>query len=576
MGSRITVVAIIIFGTVAIFLLRLFSLQVINGNQFMEAASAQYSSSAQETFDRGSIFFTEKNNELLTAATTKPVYNISINTKLLVSPEAAYANLSKITSIDKNDFFEKANKKDDPYELIAKNVDENTAKKIQALAIAGVDIAKDKTRNYPAGTMAAHILGFVSQSKSDGTAYSGRYGLEKYYDSVLSRKYSDPYANFFANTISNVNKSISGEDSSFGEGDVVLSIEPTVQGTLESELQVVCDKWTADLAGGIIIEPSTGRIVAMAATPAFDPNEFGKVKDLSVFMNPNVENVFEMGSIMKPLTMAAALDAGVLTASTTYYDKGYLDLNGKHIANYDGKGRGTVSMQEVLNQSLNTGAVFAMEQLGMEEFSKRMLAYGLGEKTGIDLPNEIPGLVQNLQSSREIEHATASYGQGLAVTPIEMTRALAALANGGVLMRPYVADRLDYTVGIQKATAPVAQRRVLKEATSREITRMLTVVVDNALVNGKYKNPNYTVAAKTGTAYMAKENGGGYYDDRFLHSFFGYFPAQNARFLVFLYLKNPHNVQYASGTLTEPFMNLMNFLVNYYEIPPDRDLNKQT
>jgi cell division protein FtsI/penicillin-binding protein 2 len=444
------------------------------------------------------------------------------------------------------------------------------------LKIQGLDISKDNIRYYPSNNLASHVLGFISESKNDGTL-SGKYGLEKLYDKTLTRVNNGLYVNFFADTLSNITKSATGNESDLTEGDVVLTIEPSVQSELEKQLAAVKEKYNADLAGGIVMEPTTGRIVAMGALPSYNPNEFGKVENISVFMNPAIESVFEMGSIMKPMTMAAALDAGVVTASTTYNDKGFLVLNGKRIANFDGKGRGVVPMQEVLNQSLNTGAVFAMEQLGFEKFSKKMLDYGFGEKTGVDLPNELAGLVGNLNSKREIEHATASYGQGIAVTPIEMTRALAAMANGGLLMQPQIVGEIDYNMGIQKKFTPVVQRRVLKPETAKEISRMLTIVVDKALVNGKISNPNYSVAAKTGTAFLTDDHGG-YYSDKFFHSFFGYFPANsnNARFLVFLYLRNPKNVQYASATLTDPFMNIMNYLVNYYEIPPDRGQVNQT
>ena len=198
-----------------------------------------------------------------------------------------------------------------------------------------------------------------------------------------------------------------------------------------------------------------------------------------------------------------------------------------------------------------------------------MKAYGLGEETGIDLPNETHGLIQNLDSPRDVEHATAAFGQGIAVTPIEMTRALAVLANGGVLVDPYVTREVDYTFGPSWKYFPNEPKRVLKPETSEEITRMLVTVVDDALLGGEVKLDHYTIAAKTGTAQIPKP-GGGYYEDRYLHTFFGYFPAYDPKFLVFLYVKHPQGVQYASHTLTHPFIDTAKFLLNYYGVPPDR------
>jgi len=227
-------------------------------------------------------------------------------------------------------------------------------------------------------------------------------------------------------------------------------------------------------------------------------------------------------------------------------------------------------MQEVLNQSLNTGAVYVMQKLGSEHFAKYFQDFGLlSEKTGIDLPGELSGLANNLKSQRIVEYATASFGQGIAVTPLAITTALSALANGGNLVRPFVTQEIDYEIKLSAKTKPVIRRQVISAETANTITTMLVKVVDEALLGGQERLAHYQVAAKTGTAQI-RQPGGGYYSDRYLHSFFGYFPASNPRFSVFLYAVEPKGTEYASATLTKPFFNITKFLLNYYQIPPDR------
>ena len=186
------------------------------------------------------------------------------------------------------------------------------------------------------------------------------------------------------------------------------------------------------------------------------------------------------------------------------------------------------------------------------------------------MPNETYGLIQNLKSPRDVEYATASFGQGIAITPMATVRALAALGNGGKLITPHIATKIEYQDGTFKDIVYPEGDQVFKKETSEEISRMLTTVVDKALSHGTQKQEHFSVAAKTGTAQIANPNGGGYYDDRYLHSFFGYFPSYDPQYLILLYTVEPKGVKYASETLTEPFMELTKFLLNYYNVPPDR------
>jgi len=564
---RIRLLFLLIVAAASVLAVNLYIIQIVKGETYKEKAERQYVSPKESIFDRGKIYFSNKDGTVVSAATIKTGFTLAISPKKLANPEDVYKKLKAVLPINEAKFLMKASKKDDPYEELEKRIGEEKAKEIDSLDIQGVELQKDRWRVYPGGKMAANTLGFVGY---DGDSFSGRYGLERYYEDLLKRGESDAYVNFFAEIFSNIGKAVSKESER--EGDIITAIEPKVQSFFEKELASTTQKWNSKMTLGIIMNPADGEIYSIAVNPTFDPNTYGSESDVKIFGNPAVESIFEMGSIIKALTMAAGLDSGSVTAETTYNDKGTLTLNGKTISNYDRKANGVISMQEVLNKSVNTGVAFVVSKMGKENFAKYMTDFELGNETGVDLPNEASGRISNLKSPRDIEYATASFGQGIAMTPITTARAMSAIANGGTLVIPHIVKKIDYKMGLSKNISYESgeNKRVIKKETSEEITRMLVKVVDNALLEGTVKIPNYSVAAKTGTAQIAKPGGGGYYDDRYLHSFFGYFPAYNPRFLIFLLTLEPKGAEYASNTLTSPFMDTVKFLINYYEIPPDR------
>ncbi len=543
---------------------KLYNVQIVRGEEYSQKADRQYSKPESRIFSRGGIFFENRGAEPFKAATLNACFIVALQPNKISDPEAAWREINAVIPIEREVFLERAGKKDDPYEEIAKKITPEKADAVIALKLSGVQVFEDRCRLYPGENLASHAVGLLGFK---GDELGGRYGLERYYEDTLARKNAEGYTNFFAEIFTNIKKTIfEGEEL---QGDVYTSLELQTQFFLEKKLAEINKKWSSEMSGGIVMDPKTGEIVAMAVNPTFNPNSF-QGENVSVFSNPLVESVYEMGSIIKPLTIAAGIDAGVITAKTTYKDEGFLVLNTARIANYDGVGRGVVDMQTVLSKSLNTGVAFVVSKLGNSRFADYFKALELGEETGIDLPNETRGLIQNLDSTRDIEYATASYGQGIAMTPIETVRALSTLANGGVLPHPHLGKEIQYDIGTSKEISFPPGDQVFKAETTEEVTRMLVSVVDNALLEGKIKNPRYSVAAKTGTAQIAKPESSGYYEDRFLHSFFGYFPAYDPQFIIFLYTVYPKNVSYASETLTQSFSDITQFLINYYEIPPDR------
>ena len=456
MIGRIRFISVIIILVALVMIVRLYFVQIVDGKTFSADAERQNINENTISYDRGNIYFESKDREIIPAAISRSGFTVAINPKVIENPDSIYKQLSQFLVLDEAEFLAKVSKKDDPYEEIAEHLNTETANKVQELNIYGVTISTDKWRFYPGGSLASNVIGFVG---FDGDELAGRYGLERYYEDTLKKDPSKIYNNFFAEFFSNVKGSL-GEDSK-EEGDIITTIEPSTQLFLESELKNVREKWGSDEIGGIIINPNNGEIMAMAWSPSFDLNNFSE-SNAKFFNNPMVEGVYEMGSIVKPITMAAGIDSGTVSAESTYYDAGFLFLDKRRISNYDNRGRGTVNMQEVLNQSLNTGAAYVALKMGNESFSDYMKSFGVGTETGIDLPNEGRGLIKNLDSKRDIEIVTASYGQGVAFTPIATVRALSVLANGGTLITPHLVKKIEYKSGLSNSSPDSRQDKPIR------------------------------------------------------------------------------------------------------------------
>jgi len=558
---------------VFLFIARLVFVQGMQGEEYKKQAEGQYIPAVTPIFNRGNIFLKSKTGEETPIASLEEYYTLAIQPNKVTDVNALIREFSDLGIVfDEENVRNRAEKKDDPYEEIVKDVSKKSVDALKEKKISGLFFNKNYRRIYPQQFTGSQVVGFVG---SDGSVLRGQYGLERTYDDVLERISTAPI-NVFADVFSDIDDTLR-EKVKKEDADIVLTLDPVALDALHKALVSVQTTWNPEMVGGIIMDPKTGKILAMDALPSFDPNEYAEYKT-SRFVNPNVESVFEMGSIIKVLTMAAGLDSGKVTPTTTYNDKGTIVLNGYKINNFDKKARGVVSMQEVLNKSLNTGVTFVMQQMGQLEFARYFReVYGLIQKTNIDLPNEVNNLVKNLQSKEEVNYATASFGQGIALTPIATIRALSVVANGGYLVTPYVADEIVYKDGTRTKITRPDPVKTLKKESSETITQMLVHVVDTELGQGKYSMKEYALAAKTGTAEIPNASGG-YREDAYLHSFFGYYPAYEPRFIVLLYQIHPkggYEARYASQTLTEPFFDIAHTLLSYFSVPPDRNKNTE-
>jgi cell division protein FtsI/penicillin-binding protein 2 len=570
--SRIRLVLTGIVLVALLILIRLYFVQIIHGDDYARKADRQFSSGSNDLFDRGSIYFSEKNGTIISAATLATGFLVAINPQILTDPEAAYSAIAAAasTTIAHDAFIIASAKKSQVYIEVAHRVPGASGKALAAQAIPGVQILQERWRQYPGGSLASQSIGIVSYGSGDTLA--GRTGLEAVYEGTLSREGDSLYKNFFAELFSNVgNVLVDVKDAR--EGNVVTTIDPEVEMRLMRDLEEVQAQYASKETGGIIMDPATGAIYAIGSVPTYDGNDRQNI-DPKLLGNPLVESVYEFGSIMKPLTMASGLDAGVITPETKYNDTGCITVNTRKICNWDSKARGRIPMKQIILESLNVGASYIATELGQEKFRDYFTKL-FGQKTGIDLPSEGRALLGNLSTTQQVNFDNMSFGQGISVTPVQMIRALSALANGGTMVEPHLVSAIKLDSGIVRKLDWSQTIPVFGATAARETTQMMTEMVDEKLQGGKAIIPTMSVAAKTGTAQLI-DGRGGYYNDRWFHSFVGFFPSYNPRFIILLYTNDPKNVTYASDTLGKTFLDLVHFLIDYYQVPPDRGFATST
>lgn len=529
---------------------RLVFLQIIQGPFYAALARGQQKVFESFIGDRGDIFF--QNHE-------SPVATVEEDAFIYLSPaeipeterDALAQTLSQKLSLDKDFIMAKLGREESLYEVIKEDVSEKEAAELKSLGLKGVYFGSEKSRAYPYAEFASHILGFTNQ---DG---QGQYGVEEYYNDTLQGKETfeegerGPLGYFFPNN-----------DTQANEGkDLTLTIDYNIQYFAERLLQQAEDNLQAEGGTIIVINPTTGKILALAEAPNFNPEKYAEVKNTKIFMADATQKVFEPGSVFKPLTMSAAIDQGKITPETTYQDPGVIKIDGWSIYNYDERQySGDITMTQVLEKSINTGAVFAESQVGDQKFQNYLTKFGIFEKTGIDLPSELLPSNAEFKTGHKINYATASFGQGIEVTPIQLVRAYCAIANGGNLVTPYIVER----------EPEVSKDKVISSATASKVTAMMVSVVQYAYTKAA-QVPGYYVAGKTGTAqvsYAALGQNKSGYSDKTWQSFVGFAPAFNPKFLILVKLNNPQT-KTAEYSAVPTFQKLAKYIIDYYQIPPD-------
>lgn len=542
---RLYVVIAVFFALGAALESRLFSLQV-NDNAGKNAVIAEKT----QTLKRGTIYLSDKTGRRYAVALNKEGFKVWAENKKIKNPLQVATMLAPLLNEEINIISEKLDVNNQQYQEISDFVDKEVGQKIKALKIEGINLEKKDLRIYPFQTLAANLLGFVSYKTE---VPEGQYGIEEFYDAQLSG----------ADEVSNTGV-LAGKS-------LLLSVDYNIQLAIEKVLEKLIQKNEAESGAVVVLDPKTGEVLALASYPYFNPNKYREA-NLEDFRNYAIQENYEPGSVIKLLTMAAGLQEKIVTPSTTYEDKGFVKVKGTVMRNFDGRGRGIQTMNQVLEQSLNTGAVFVEEQVNKLTFLSYFKKFGAGQRTGVDIAGETKGDIRNLFNFNDVDYAAASFGQGITATPIQIASMVGSIANNGVMMQPYVMKSMLYSDNTQEDNSPKIIGNTINSLTASQLTGMMVRIVENGY-DKQAKIPGYLVAAKTGTAQVADLEKGGYTEDN-IHTIAGFAPAYNPKFVVVIRLDKPKGAsRFASNTLAPSFRETVQFLLNYYQIPPSEPLN---
>lgn len=549
LNHRLSFIGLILLITAGMIVYRLVSIQYgINSAYFAEVALTEYRYQVTRRPPRGELY--DRNGVLL--ATNAVEYEIGMSPILILDREGTAQKLAEITGLPYEDLLEYTASQD-PYILLVRPAPAIMGQQLLEEDLDGIVITPLTRRFYPHGALAAQTLGFVSYDDE------GYYGIEGFYDDVLAGKVE-------VDDQSRIPFEATGGEGWRRGSDLYLTLDSEIQYLAEETLARALEEYDSPSGTIIVLNPRTGEVLAMTSLPAFDPNRFF-AQDEKLFDNPAINEQYEPGSVVKILTMAIALESGEVTPESTYTDEGVIEVGGKEFYNWDRQAYGVVSMTDLLGKSLNVGAARLSLAVGPTRFYAGMESFGLGDQTGIDLQGEVSGQLRKPGNAQwhESDLATNAFGQGMAVTPLQIVSAVAAVANDGILMQPHMVTRRADADGTVTTFEPTALGRVISTETARNLTLMLA----NALEREQSKAlvPGYTIAGKTGTAEIYIP--GGYDPERTIASFIGYGPTDDPQFVALIKLDEPAVSRWGSQTAAPVFSEFVSRLMVLMEIAPD-------
>jgi cell division protein FtsI/penicillin-binding protein 2 len=540
---------------------RLFYLQVLRNDYYIKIAATQHWANDVIQAKRGKIYVRDEMTGGLFPLADNQTLKLVTGAPEEMDDKAEVARkLAPIIGEDEGklkELFEKNH----TYVPIKHQLTYEVSKKVEELNLKGVGITDEQVRSYAEGTLASQILGYVD---TDG---NGNYGLEQYFNDVLAGT-----PGLYKAEIDTAGKRIAFGNNVLVEPkngtDLVLTMNRDVQSEAEKILKAQVEKYSAENGNLIVMNPDNGEIIAMANYPTYDPAKYKEIKNYQLFRNSSVQDEFEPGSIFKVITMAAGLDTKKLEPDTKYDDTGVVELDGYKIYNSTKKAWGLVDMTFVIQESLNTGVIYVLNQIGKDTFYSYLQKFGFGMQSGIEQPSEGIGRVLAPSETNDHGYATMTFGQNITTTPIQMITSFAAIANGGKLVKPHLIMEKIFRDGKKEVT----DNRPIRDIISAEAAAKEKEMMVNQVVKGHGKQAGvkgYKVAGKTGTAQVPRRDGkAGYDPTRNIGSFIGFGPADSPRFVILAKIDSPKGVPWAESTAAPVVGQMFDFLFKYYQIPP--------
>ena len=574
-AKRVRIIYTCLLFLTAIFVVRLFYLQVIRHDYYHKAALQSQLKQYEIPAERGTIY-AHDNDRTIPLVLNEKKYTLFADPKYIKDSLKEASAIAPIIGGDVNKINDLLKTEDTRYVILAKKLSKEQSTKLNELKFNGIGTREESYRTYPQGTLAAQLLGFVND---EGV---GQYGLEGFMDDSLGgvagelKAITDAQGVPLVSSTDNIVKDPEAGDQ------LQLTVDVGLQRQLEDILKAGLDRAKSTAGSAMIMEVSTGAIKAMANYPTYDPANLKDISDLSTLSNPVVSSPLEVGSIMKPLTAAAAIEQGVVTKDTTYYDPARIKIGDSFVTNVEEDGGpGTKSIGDFLQLSLNTGAVYLLQQMGGGEINSKGRniwhgymkdRFGFGSTTGVELSGEAGGTVPDPEEGYglDITYANTAFGQGMSATILQMAAAYSAAVNGGIYYQPHLVESSIDGNGKKSETPIKSVRTTVSAKTSKDAASLLQYVfTQNHVLYGMPRLPEgYVIGGKTGTAQIVKPEGG-YYTDRFTGTFAGFIGGGKPEYVILVRVNEPKIGGFAGAQAAAPvFSNLATMMINNYGITP--------